>query len=644
MNLLPHWVLTDKFPAFYDSESKTAIEQTARVYGAMQELITEYNKFVDSVNQHILDFENAAKKDYEIFTTAIRQEFQDFIDVVTLKIQSQDSIIEDAVSYMKTNLSESIDAALLEMRASGGFSQEVLKVYADMENQIAALNSRMNTFTTLEEGSTTGDAELQDGRTDYTGKTWDNIGSHIRGVTSELSSEIVEIENGLNEIIPEQTTFINSDALYFAKEFEVVADKTTWGCADIILTDLGLTIKDSLYISIDSTTYADENIAMFYFYANNEDETAVSSYAVTKNDVVGKWKKANVPSNINKVKVRLYASTTTPIPIGTVVNFDGVKITKNKDRIDYALSIGIDTMKYIYVSKSGSDVSGDGTKEKPFATIYKANESIVDNSKYNPYTIIVGHGTYTDLQEKYSGTYSGTYEGVICKDYVYYESENVNRPDLTVISWNGASGFEEGTTFTDAMFNDKCPFHIIGNVGGMHTHIKGFTFVCENTRYAMHVETEGKGIDVDWLIENCVFDWRGKTKLNTYHLEPAIGMGSSPFEKGRIANCNIFNPNLDNVSGKDYNGIQNHNNAFSSVYGFTPYMICGAEIEIENCNLNGLRIEFRTWSENYDTFNLLTLRNLTNVYIASFGFVGSATKQTWKGVVEACDIVANNIS
>ena len=193
MNLLPHWVLTDKFPAFYDSESKTALEQTARVYGAMQELITEYNSFVDSVNQHILDFENAAKKDYEIFTTAIRQEFQDFIDVVTLKIQSQDSIIEDAVSYMKTNLSESIDAALLEMRASGGFSQEVLKVYADLENQIAALNSRMNTFTALDDGSTTGDAELQDARTDYTGKTWDNVGEHIRGVTSELSSEIAEL-------------------------------------------------------------------------------------------------------------------------------------------------------------------------------------------------------------------------------------------------------------------------------------------------------------------------------------------------------------------------------------------------------------------------------------------------------------------
>ena len=245
MNLLPHWVLTDKFPAFYDSESKTSIEQTARVYGAMQELIKEYNSFVDSVNQHILDFENAAKKDYEIFTTAIRQEFQDFIDVVTLKIQSQDSIIEDAVSYMKTNLSESIDAALLEMRANGSFSQEVLKVYADMENQIAVLNSRLNTFTALEEGSTTGDAELQDARTDYTGKTWDNVGEHIRGVTSELSSEIVLIEKALEKqtysVMYWDTTIDNSGNIL---KYPSNAGSFSYFCSEKI----SCTKNDTLYV------------------------------------------------------------------------------------------------------------------------------------------------------------------------------------------------------------------------------------------------------------------------------------------------------------------------------------------------------------------------------------------------------------
>lgn len=190
MNLLPHWVLTDKFPAFYDSESKTALEQTARVYGAMQQLITEYNKFVDNVNQHIAVFENAAKKDYEIFTTSIRQEFQDFIDIIDLKIKSQDSIISNAANYMRTNLYESISTLLAEMRASGDFSREILNVFSDYQNQLSALTARMNTYTTMKEGSTSGDAELMDARIDYTGKTWENLGGHVRGLTGRLSDYI----------------------------------------------------------------------------------------------------------------------------------------------------------------------------------------------------------------------------------------------------------------------------------------------------------------------------------------------------------------------------------------------------------------------------------------------------------------------
>ena len=33
---LPKWILTNKFPAFHDTESLTAIEQTARVYGKIR--------------------------------------------------------------------------------------------------------------------------------------------------------------------------------------------------------------------------------------------------------------------------------------------------------------------------------------------------------------------------------------------------------------------------------------------------------------------------------------------------------------------------------------------------------------------------------------------------------------------------------
>ena len=86
-------------------------------------------------------------------------------------------------------------------------------------------------------------------------------------------------------------------------------------------------------------------------------------------------------------------------------------------------------MNYLYVSNTGDDETGDGTETNPYATIYHANEMITDNNELNQYTIIVKSGIYTDLQEKYAGTYSGVFEGVRCKDYVFYQSEDIMHPE-----------------------------------------------------------------------------------------------------------------------------------------------------------------------------------------------------------------------
>lgn len=50
----------------------------------------------------------------------------------------------------------------------------------------STLSARMDTFTALGEGSTTGDAELIDARVDCEGKTWTNAGGHIRGITEKI--------------------------------------------------------------------------------------------------------------------------------------------------------------------------------------------------------------------------------------------------------------------------------------------------------------------------------------------------------------------------------------------------------------------------------------------------------------------------
>lgn len=42
---LPRWLLPSSVPSVYDTESATCLEQTAKVYGAMRQLIEEYNEF-----------------------------------------------------------------------------------------------------------------------------------------------------------------------------------------------------------------------------------------------------------------------------------------------------------------------------------------------------------------------------------------------------------------------------------------------------------------------------------------------------------------------------------------------------------------------------------------------------------------------
>lgn len=219
--LLPKWVLNSNNPAFYDTESATAIEMVAKLYGSMNTLIDDYNKFVDNTNQIITDFNESTTKDIESFKIAMRQEFQDFIDIVDMKIIDQDETIRDAVEYMKVNLISTIDNALEEMKDNGDFDEAVLKVFADYQNELNVLTARMNTFTKLNEGSSAGDSELADARIDYEGKEWDNVGEHIRGVSSQLSSDIDDLLEATT--IVSGSTFIEINPTVVGNEDEAIA-------------------------------------------------------------------------------------------------------------------------------------------------------------------------------------------------------------------------------------------------------------------------------------------------------------------------------------------------------------------------------------------------------------------------------------
>ena len=74
MQLLPKWVLPPTIPSIYDSESFTALEMVAKLYGAVNELITEYNKTVEQLNG-FQEAEKAAREEFELKLTKVIKQF-----------------------------------------------------------------------------------------------------------------------------------------------------------------------------------------------------------------------------------------------------------------------------------------------------------------------------------------------------------------------------------------------------------------------------------------------------------------------------------------------------------------------------------------------------------------------------------------
>lgn len=150
---LPNWVLTNLQSAFYDSESGTVLQQMARVYSKIEELINTYNNFVREINRYIDEFENGIIKDFECFKNCIIKTINDYIETIDTKINlqdlkiseaidrqdrsiqdkfnSQDEVIQNAVDYMKNNLIITLTNLFNEALSNGDISVELATNYTE---------------------------------------------------------------------------------------------------------------------------------------------------------------------------------------------------------------------------------------------------------------------------------------------------------------------------------------------------------------------------------------------------------------------------------------------------------------------------------------------------------------------------------
>lgn len=97
------------------------------------------------------------------------------------------------------DIQQAVNDYIDELAANGTIKSMLADLMTDFEddysNRLSALESRVDTFTNLQQGSTTGDAELIDGRIAADGITYPTIGDAIRAQVNNLTDDYVLVED-----------------------------------------------------------------------------------------------------------------------------------------------------------------------------------------------------------------------------------------------------------------------------------------------------------------------------------------------------------------------------------------------------------------------------------------------------------------
>lgn len=469
-----------------------------------------------------------------------------------------------------------------------------------------------------------------------------DVNSAIETASAKMIAKdsLLDITTSINLTSLEDTEQTASGVTVSVKNNKINLSGTSTAAVNFYLKlKRAVTLEQSKAYCLSLQNFANITNSGCVFYPANEQATISSSWLLSelsafKNAAATYTATENVV--VNSIKIAVAANR-------LIDNSCNLQLEQNNKKSAYAnpdfISESIKpelyqapdyAMHYLYVSNDYNE-NTDGFGVTKFNSILSANDSITDNNYHNRYTIIVAQGTYTDMQDRYAGLSDVGlvgYRGVMMKDYVYYESENIYNPSATIIKWDGATGFDKSTLKSEDIIK-KCPFNLDLNV---HTHIKGFTFDCKNIRYALHLESGGTGYATEWTVANCIFKWGGRADCVDYAGKttvPVFGCGHSFGEVGLIENCKII-PTDCTV------GYQNHENADNSDFGL-PIKV-GSSITIRNCDFGGTEIQARTLKGEYsDTPNVLTVDRCVNISEIKKLYAAPATKCDWT-VVENLNI------
>lgn len=231
MKMLPLWVLPPTLPSVYDAESATALEMTAKVYGAMRELISEYNTFAATLNANIQKF-------MEETDEYLRTELPDTAEKIIA------DGFESGSLQIPTDKKLTKQGAPADAKATG---DKILAEVNALTAQIKTERARIDQLSTLEDGSTTGDAEIADARIGADLKTYGNLGEAIRTQIESLMTGIA--------IKPGAVKTSSLGAIHIPDGFDVLPTAIRTGIGAYYDDGSRLTFGDPASDDINGTTY-----------------------------------------------------------------------------------------------------------------------------------------------------------------------------------------------------------------------------------------------------------------------------------------------------------------------------------------------------------------------------------------------------
>lgn len=151
----------------------------------------EIGLFFEGENgDNILYCYSNAGDQYDIIPATTDERYTKTVRIVTAITNAAHVSIVQRPSNVANNLTTKDPGYVLDARQGNVLDSKIVSLI----NALAVEKARIDVFTTLPEGSTTGDAELADIRVDFEGKIYENAGDAVRGQAKKLSDEIGEIK------------------------------------------------------------------------------------------------------------------------------------------------------------------------------------------------------------------------------------------------------------------------------------------------------------------------------------------------------------------------------------------------------------------------------------------------------------------